>query len=328
MNGYQAGQECCLFLLCLQNPAYRPTAAVFYFGEKRLKILRHHQATIAHSVFFTGIGVHSGEISHLEIRSAPVDHGVVFVRRFVNGRDSRLIARSENNRAHDLCTTLGQGEGRIETIEHLMAAISACGIDNLEIVVSHHEVPILDGSAVPFIKAFVDAGIVRQDAPRQKLRIIEPLRLESDLAFAEFLPVDCASPVCHFDISIDFASPVIGRQHIAFDLETSFFASDIAPARTFGFSHEAEMLRARGLAQGASLDNCLVIGPDDRLLNPKNLRFKDEFVRHKALDAVGDTALLGMPFMGIFRSHRPSHRLNGEIVKALLANPDHFEIIA
>jgi len=294
--------------------------------------VQRQQSTIARPITLSGIGVHSGQPSCLEIRPAPVDHGIVFIRhleRFPSpsAANVRLVAHSDQSHPSDLCTTLGKAQARVETIEHLMAAISACGIDNLEISVSHHEVPILDGSALPFMQAFLEAGTVWQEAPRHYLRITKSLRLEAAPAFAEFLPVDPLLSVCRFDISIDFTTPLIGQQQIIFDLDALSFARDIAPARTFGFMKEAEMLRARGLAQGASLANCLVIGGDDQLLNPQNLRFRDEFVRHKTLDAIGDTALLGMPFIGLFRSHRPSHRLNGDLVKALLANPDHFEII-
>jgi len=289
--------------------------------------LQQYQSTLAQAVHLTGIGIHSGQPSRLDIRPAPVGHGIVFIRRLPNGEIVRLPAHSDYNVASDLCTALGQNPAHFETIEHLMAAVSASNLDNLEIEISHHEVPILDGSAAPFMKAFATAGIVCQTAVRRFIQLLKPLRLDVAPSWAEFLPVDPAGCSCHFDISIDFASSLIGHQHIEFDLGKDFFAQAIAPARTFGFEKEASILRARGLAQGACLDNCLVIGEDDRLLNPQGLRFCDEFVRHKALDAVGDIALLGLPFIGIFRSHRPSHRLNGAIVKALLASPSHYEII-
>jgi len=294
--------------------------------------VQKNQTTIKREICLSGIGVHSGQESQLVIRPAAVDYGIVFICPVTNGDRVHLAAHASRTLLGDLCTTLTEGEARIETIEHLMAAISACGIDNLAIETSHHEVPILDGSARIFVQAFMDAGLVRQQASRRYLRITKPLRLEAAPAWAEFLPCDTSTSSgtssCHFDISIDFASPAIGHQHIGFELAQEFFAREIAPARTFGFLKQAEILRARGLARGASLENCLIIGPDDRLLGGQSLRFEDEFVRHKALDAIGDTALLGVPFIGIFRSYRPSHRLNGEIVKTLLANPSHFEMIS
>jgi len=303
---------------------------MLFFNDKGANV-QQNQATIANVIQFEGVGIHSGLPSRLEIRPAPANHGIVFVHPLKNGKSKRILASAQHSHGSDLCTILGEGKWRVETIEHLMAAICGCGLDNLEINVSHHEMPILDGSAEAFVQAFIKSGITSQTAPRRYLRITKPLRLEHTLAWAEFLPVNLSypeKPVCHFDISIDFATPLIGQQHMVFDLSTDFFAREIAPARTFGFFQEAEILRARGLARGASLENCLVIGEEGQLLNPQGLRFQDEFVRHKALDAIGDTMLLGLPFIGIFRSHRPSHRLNGEIVKALLAAPAHFEIIS
>jgi len=288
--------------------------------------LQRNQTTLALPIHIEGIGVHTGQTSKLELRPAPIDHGIVFIRTQKNGEKHRLPATTDQSRPSDLCTILETSGARIETIEHLMAALHACGIDNLEIEASHHEVPILDGSAQPFVQELTRAGIVSQAARQRYLRITKPLRHESGLAWAKFLPADQDFPVCRFDISIDFSCPLIGQQQIAFDMNFNLFVREIASARTFGFLKEAEMLRARGLARGASLKNCLVIGEDDHLLEGQNLRFEDEFVRHKALDAIGDTALLGLPFIGIFRSHRPSHRLNGEIVKKLLASPEHFEI--
>jgi len=289
--------------------------------------LQQYQSTLAKPIHLSGIGIHSGQPSRLDIRPAPSDYGIVFIRHLADGKIVRLPACADKIWLSDLCTLLKDDQAQLGTIEHLMAAIHACGIDNLEIETDHHEVPILDGSAAPFIEAFERAGIIHQSKRRRFIRITKPLRLDATPAWAEFLPSDEIRPICHFDISIDFASTAIGRQHIAFDLEKDFFTRAIAPARTFGFQGEAEILRARGLAQGASLENCLVVGKDDQLLNSQTLRFKDEFVRHKALDSVGDTALLGLPFIGIFRAHRPSHRLNGAIVKALLTSPSHFEII-
>jgi len=290
--------------------------------------VEQNQSTIVYPVHLSGIGIHSGQESYIIIRPAPVDHGIVFIRSLHNGERVQIQALGSQTYASDLCTTLGQGEARLETIEHLMAAIHACEIDNLEIEVSHTEMPILDGSALPFIKALQEAGRVSQHQKRTFLRIIKPLRLDAAPSFAEFLPCIETSSSCHFDISIDFTCPLIGYQQISFELSQDFFRGEIAPARTFGFLHQARMLREQGLALGADKTNCLIIGDDNQLLDGQNLRFFDEFVRHKALDSVGDTALLGVPFLGIFRSHRPSHRLNGEIVKALLSSPDHFEIIS
>jgi len=172
------------------------------------------------------------------------------------------------------------------------------------------------------------ARIVTQPAKRHYIKILKRLRVEAGKAFAEFLPSDSSTFWCSsFDITIDFSSAAIGRQHIAFDLNMHFFAREIAPARTFGFMKDAQKLRALGLAQGASLDNTLIIGLDDKIINVEGALFENEFVRHKALDAVGDTALLGKPFIGLYRSFCGGHQLNALAVKSLLDAPNHFEIV-
>jgi len=272
-------------------------------------------------------GVHSGQAVELVVKPAPLDHGIVFVR-LIEGHRVRLPAQASFIGATELCTHLTQGACHLATIEHLMAAISAMGLDNLEIEVSNAELPILDGSAAPFMLGFMTAGIVTQPEKRSYIKILKRLRVERGQAFAEFLPpVLPTSCQTSFDITIDFASAAIGRQQIVFDLTRDFFAREIAPARTFGFMKDAQKLRALGLAQGASLDNTLIIGFDDKIVNSQGTLFADEFVRHKALDAVGDTALLGKPFIGLYRSFCGGHQLNALAVQTLLGMPDHFEIV-
>jgi len=288
---------------------------------------RSHQATLDRELVFVGHGVHSGQAVKLIVKPAPVDHGIVFVRP-VEGRRICLPAQASCIGATELCTHLTQGETHLATVEHLMAAISAMGLDNLEIEASGIELPILDGSAAPFMRDFMVARIVTQPEKRHYIKILKRLRVEAGEAFAEFLPPILPVSRCSsFDITIDFASAAIGRQHIAFDLNMNFFAHEIAPARTFGFMKDTQKLRALGLAQGASLDNTLIIGLDDKIINEQGTLFEDEFVRHKALDAVGDTALLGKPFIGLYRSFCGGHQLNALAVKSLLDAPNHFEIV-
>jgi len=283
--------------------------------------VQRFQSTLKKELCFDGAGVHSARPVRLVIRPAPVDHGIVFTRIDGGGRRS-FPADTFHAGPTDLCTTLGTGDVRIETIEHLMAAIAACGLDNLAIDIDGREVPILDGSSTLYMQAFAKAGIEEQKAPRRYIRILKPIRVEVGAAYAEFLPADTT----RFDIMIVFDSPAIGEQHIVFDLTRDYFAREIAPARTFGFMKDVKRLRAVGLAQGATLENSVVIGLDGKVMNADALMGEDGFVRHKALDAVGDTALLGRPFIGLFRSCRGGHALNASAVKALLAQPDHYEI--
>lgn len=284
--------------------------------------MQRFQATLEKAVSVAGHGVHSAKPCALHIRPAPVDHGIIFVRKDKNGIRHFFPAKTEFSGPTDLCTTLGSGDIRLETIEHLMAAISAAGLDNLEIEAESNELPILDGSAAVFISAFDEAGVILQSAARRYIRVLEPVRVEAGEGFAEFLPDE----TMRFDIKIAFSSLAIGEQEIAFDLTPDFFARELASARTFGFLKDAERLRAMGLALGSSLDNSLVIGLEDEILNEDGKRFEDEFVRHKALDAIGDTALLGYPFLGLFRSYKGGHTLNAQAVKALLKGESAYEI--
>ncbi|AQS41998.1 MAG: UDP-3-O-[3-hydroxymyristoyl] N-acetylglucosamine deacetylase [Candidatus Tokpelaia hoelldobleri] len=284
--------------------------------------MQRFQSTLKKELSFHGAGVHGARPVTLVIHPAPVDHGIVFTRIDTAGERHSFPRDTAHAGPAELCTTLGAGDVRIETIEHLMAAVAACGLDNLAIEIDGPEVPILDGSSAPYMQAFATAGIEEQDAPRRYIRIVKPIRVEAGAAYAEFLPADTT----RFDISIAFDSPAIGEQHIAFELTRDYFAREIAPARTFGFMKDVERLRAVGLAQGATLENSVVIGLDGKVMNEDGLMAADGFVRHKALDAVGDTALLGRPFIGLFRSCRGGHALNAAAVKALLAQPDHYEI--
>jgi len=431
------------------------------------------QQTLKQSLEFRGIGVHSGAETILTLRPAPADHGIIFIRRDAAGAESRIAAVSVNSRPADLCTALAASDApaalRVEMVEHLMAALAGCGVDNAVAELSAAEVPVLDGSASAYAAAFQRAGLARQSRKRRYLRVLKPVRVRAAKGdgYAEFLPgaagdlcpagpeiasiinrineellvpvsmeglqavlgagrlvsaagkatgagraqkaakaaiaalpqgkaalqkakallisvnggrdmglkeinaaanlvqeaapaaadiilaagIDAkldgfmrlsliaaeageagapqAAPLQLFDIEIDFtarAPQTIGRQRLGFALTPQFFSENLAPFCTFGFYAEAEQLRAAGMARGSSLENSVVLDAAGAVMNPARLGRADGFVRHKALDAVGDTALLGAPFLGLFRSFKGGHRLNGAVVRALLADKTAWEI--
>ena len=199
----------------------------------------------------------------------------------------------------------------IDTVEHLLSAICACDIDNIFIDITSNEVPIFDGSARIFAEAFAQISAIEQDAVREYYKIKSPVRVEKENKFAEFLPYE---GTC-YDVTIEFESPSIGYQNIMFDMHIDNYINHIAPARTFGFLADAKYLWANGMALGASINNSIVIGDDNQLINPEGLRFEKEFVKHKLLDAIGDTFLLGRRFIGKFRSYCSGHDLNLKLVE-------------
>ncbi|EJF88280.1 UDP-3-O-[3-hydroxymyristoyl] N-acetylglucosamine deacetylase [Bartonella vinsonii subsp. arupensis OK-94-513] len=286
-----------------------------------VNLVQKYQSTLKQAVTFKGYGVHSGGVSVLKVHPADVGCGIVFKRCGLDGTDHIFQAHASQTGAAQLSTVLGHGEYKIETIEHLMSAIVAYNLDNLVIEVSSHELPILDGSAWQYCQVFEEVGIVQQNALRSYFIIKKPLRVEVDSGFAEFLPFNGR----RFDIMISFPSSAIGKQHFIFDLTTKGFRDDLSRARTFGFVKDVEKLRASGKARGASLENSLVIGLDDKIMNPDGPYWKNECVRHKMLDAIGDTALLGAPFIGLFRSYCGGHRINAQLVKAVLADESCYE---
>ncbi|MEN3397634.1 UDP-3-O-acyl-N-acetylglucosamine deacetylase [Brucella melitensis] len=281
-----------------------------------------YQKTIGRAVTLSGVGIHGGAPASARLLPADADTGILFQRSDI--KDSAPVcAHVSQIGATDLCTSLGAREARIDTVEHLMAAISALGIDNLVVEIEGPEVPILDGTSARFIEAVDSVGVVTQDAQRRFIRILKTVRVEAGNSWGEFRPYDGT----RFEVEIDFECPLIGRQKFAHDVDEETFRKELSTARTFGFMKDVERLWAAGLALGASLDNSLVIGDDNSIVNADGLRFKDEFVRHKTLDAVGDLALAGLPFIGCFSSYRGGHRLNAEAVKALLSDETAFEII-
>lgn len=275
------------------------------------------QSTVSESIELGGIGVHSGAETSLTIYPAEIDTGLVFVRGDV-GDEVEIPALLRSICATEMCTSLGAPSGAaVSTVEHLVAALGGLGIDNALIEIDGAEVPILDGSAAPFVDAIQQAGIQAQKAPRRFVKIVKPIHIESGSSVGELTPYDGFA----VDVSIEFDSPLIGAQRIALDVTPASFIAELARARTFGFVSEVERLWAGGYAMGASLDNTVVLG-EGHIMNPEGLRWADEFVRHKALDAVGDLALAGAPILGRYRSVRGGHHLNYQVLRALAADRD------
>ena len=287
--------------------------------------LQGFQTTIANAVQLTGIGVHSGNPVSMTFQPADVGTGIVFHRLHDNGNVTELKAVSANVGNTDLCTVLGRSLPQsVATIEHVMAAIYAMGIDNLIVAVDGPEVPIMDGSSASFIEAIEQVGIKTQSAKRRYIRVIKPVRIDNGTSWAEFRPYDGT----RYEVEIDFDTPLIGRQLWAGDLTAETFKNELSRARTFGFMRDVERLWAAGYALGSSLENSVVISDDHSVINMEGLRYaKDEFVRHKTLDAVGDLALAGAQFIGCYRSYRGGHKINANALKALLSDASAYEVV-
>lgn len=283
------------------------------------------QTTIANPVQLKGIGVHSGNPASMTFQPAEAGTGIVFSRTLDNGSVVEVKAVSANVGNTDLCTVIGRSPAQsVATVEHVMAGIYAMGIDNLIVEVDGPEVPIMDGSSAPFIEAIESVGIVNLGVKRRYIRVIKPVRIDSGASWAEFRPYDGT----RFEVEIDFNTPLIGRQTWKGDLTAETFKNELSRARTFGFMRDVERLWAAGYALGSSLENSVVISDDNTVINMEGLRYeKDEFVRHKTLDAVGDLALAGAQFIGCYRSYRGGHKVNANALKALLSDPTAYEIV-
>ena len=282
------------------------------------------QTTIAAPLSLTGIGVHSGRPVTINLQPAEAGTGIVFIRQHDDGSTTEYKAVSSQVGNTDLCTVLGTSPAHsVATIEHVMAAIYALGLDNLFIEVDGAEMPIMDGSSEVFIDAIEQVGVTNLGIKRRYIRVTKPVRIESGASWAEFLPYDGT----RFEVEIDFDCPLIGRQKWEGDLTAQSFKTELSRARTFGFMRDVERLWAAGFALGSSLENSVVISDDDTVINVEGLRYADEFVRHKTLDAVGDLALAGAQFIGCYRSYRGGHKLNANALKALLDSPECYEVV-
>ncbi|HEX3498034.1 MAG TPA: UDP-3-O-acyl-N-acetylglucosamine deacetylase [Stellaceae bacterium] len=275
------------------------------------------QRTIKNPIHCRGIGLHSGVKTSMTLHPAAPNSGVVFRRTDAGGAGAEIAAQWRNVVESSLCTTLSNGEGiTIGTVEHLMAALAGAEIDNALVELDGPEVPIMDGSAAPFVFLIECAGVVEQDAARRAIRILKKVTVGDSEKSATLMPDDGFS----MSFEIDFASRVISRQDLSIVFDSDSFKSEISRARTFGLLHEVDRLRAAGLARGGSLDNSVVVN-GDTILNEGGLRYADEFVRHKLLDAVGDLYLAGGPLIGHFRGERSGHLLNRKLLEALFATP-------
>lgn len=279
------------------------------------------QRTLRNTIRATGIGLHSGEKVYLTLKPAPVDTGVIFRRTDLTPAVD-IHAHAENVGDTTLSTTLVNGDVRVSTVEHLLSAMAGLGIDNAIVELSSSEVPIMDGSAGPFVFLIQSAGIEEQDAPKKFIRIKRPVTVEDGDKVASFLPFD------GFKVSftIDFDHPVFkGRTgHAELDFSSTSFVKEVSRARTFGFMHEIEYLRSKGLAQGGSVDNAIVVD-EYRILNEEGLRYEDEFVKHKVLDAIGDLYLLGTSLIGEFKAYKSGHGLNNASLRELIKQTDAWE---
>lgn len=282
------------------------------------------QTTIAAATTLSGIGVHSGAPVSITFQPAEAGTGIIFSRTLQDGTIVEYRAVSSNVGNTDLCTVLGTSLTRsVATIEHVMAALYALGLDNVVVDVDGAEMPIMDGSSFPFIEAIEQTGIVNLGEKRRYIRVLKPVRIEANASWAEFRPYDGT----RFEVEIDFESPLIRRQSWKGDLTAKVFRDELSRARTFGFMRDVERLWAAGFALGSSLENSVVISDDDSVVNVEGLRYKDEFVRHKTLDAVGDLALAGAQFIGCYRSYRGGHKLNANALKALLSDRSAYEVV-
>jgi UDP-3-O-[3-hydroxymyristoyl] N-acetylglucosamine deacetylase len=277
------------------------------------------QRTIAKPIEIVGIGLHKGVPVKMRLEPLEANSGIVFYR---SDEGVTIPLTPENVVDTKMATVIGKDGVVISTIEHLLSAIYAYGIDNLRVIIDNDEVPVLDGSSSGYCLLIDEVGIKQLDDSKKALKIKKEVKIEVDGKHV------CLKPSGHivFDFSINFDHPMIGEQKYHFDYSVEEYKENISRARTFGFLHEVQYLRSIGLAQGGSLDNAIVLD-DSKILNPEGLRYSDEFVRHKILDAIGDMALLGYTIIGEYDAHAGSHHLNHLLTKKLLEDPQNYEII-
>jgi UDP-3-O-[3-hydroxymyristoyl] N-acetylglucosamine deacetylase len=283
-----------------------------------------HQRTLKNVIRATGVGLHTGEKVYLTLRPASIDTGIVFRRVDL---DPVVELRADPNQVGDtrLSTALKKGDVSVSTIEHLMAALAGLGIDNVYVEITSPEVPIMDGSAAPFVFLVQSAGVIEQTAPKKFIRVKKSIKIEDGDKWAKFEPFE------GFKVSfaIDFDHPIFAKspQEATVDFSTTSFVKEVSRARTFGFMHEVEALREAGLALGGSHDNAIVMDSYS-ILNDDGLRYEDEFVKHKILDAIGDLYLLGHQLVGAFSAYKSGHALNNKLLRALIAQPDAWELVS
>jgi UDP-3-O-[3-hydroxymyristoyl] N-acetylglucosamine deacetylase len=282
------------------------------------------QRTLKDPIRPTGVGLHTGARVELTLRPAPDDTGVVFHRTDL-ASPATIPARAVNVGDTRLSSTLALDGASISTVEHLMSALAGLGIDNLHVDVAGPELPIMDGSAGPFVFLLQSAGVVEQKAPKRYLRVRAPVEVRDGDKWARFEP----HAGFRLDFTIDFPHPVFGTEsrHIVVDFAEHSYVKEVARARTFAFMQDVEAMRSAGLALGGSLQNAIVLD-ETRVLNAEGLRYDNEFVKHKVLDAIGDLYLLGYPLIGQYTAFKPGHALNNAVSRALLARADAWELVA
>ena len=278
------------------------------------------QTTLARAISSLGIGLHKGEPIKIRLEPLEANSGVVFYRSDIG---LLVQAKPENVVNTQMATVIGNASGSISTIEHLLSAIYSYGIDNVRVVLDGPEVPVMDGSSASFCMMLDEAGIRKLDVTKNVLILKKEVEVSDGKKFVRVSP----SLTPHYSFEIEFSHPSIGRQSYSFEFSKKNFLEEIAKARTFGFLKDVQMLRSRGLGLGGSLDNAVIMD-EHKILNPEGLRFSNEFVRHKILDAIGDLSLLGSPFAGNYTSFAGSHHLNHELTKAILRDPSNYEVRA
>jgi UDP-3-O-[3-hydroxymyristoyl] N-acetylglucosamine deacetylase len=275
-----------------------------------------------------GVGLHSGQRVELTLRPAPVHTGIVF-RRVDLPEPVDIPVRAESVTDTRLASTISVGQAKVHTVEHLMSACAGLGIDNLYVDITAEEVPILDGSASSFVFLLQSAGIVEQKVPKRFLRVLKPVQVSEgegdNIKWARLEPYHGYK----LSFEIDFRHPAVDStgQQVVFDMSEGVYARDIARARTFGFTKDVEMMRANGLALGGGLDNAIVMD-DYKVLNADGLRYDDEFVKHKILDAMGDLYIVGKPLLAAYSAFRSGHAMNNRLLRELLSQPDAYEVVS
>ncbi|PWE17712.1 UDP-3-O-[3-hydroxymyristoyl] N-acetylglucosamine deacetylase [Marinicauda salina] len=283
------------------------------------------RTTLASAAVCAGIGLHTGARVRMALKPAPSGSGIVFFRNDVDIDSARIPARHDLVTSTELGTTVTNAAGAsVSTVEHLMAALAGLGVDDLVVELDGPEIPAMDGSSRPFVDLILRAGLKTHPAARRAIQVLKPVTIELDGRRAAFLP--SLKPA--IDVEIDFADSAIGRQSYAFEVSREAFVDAVAPARTFGFRRDVDAMMKAGLARGGSMDNAVVVEDDGGVANPEGLRFADEFVRHKALDALGDLYLAGGPLLALYRAERPGHGLNNAAVRALMADAEAWRMVS
>lgn len=280
------------------------------------------QSTIKSPTLFAGVELHGGQHTRVALKPAPVGTGIIFVRTDIEDRDNRIKVSPEAVTNVKNCTTLSNKAGvKVSTIEHLMAALASVGIDNLIVDIHGQELPALDGSSEPFLKLIEQVGILRQPAPRRYVEVLKAVEIRDGDKFARIEPNNSL----YLDVTIDFKDKAIGRQRLEIEPDTRSFRDRLASARTFARAHEVAALQEAGLSKGGSYDNAIVVD-GDKVLNPGGLRYTDEFVRHKALDLMGDLYLAG-PILGRVTTVKGGHGINHDLLTAFFADPQAWKFI-